>query len=359
MPPSSAPEPAPVLAVDDLGLVLAGAGGEVPVVEHLSFSVAAGQTVALVGESGCGKSITALAIMGLLPDGFRRASGSVRLEGEDVATASPARLRALRGNRMSMIFQDPMSALNPLYTIGDQIGEALRLHQRLRRREAVERALAMLKAVRIPAAETRLAAYPHELSGGMRQRVMIAMALACRPRLLIADEPTTALDVTVQAEIFDLLAALQAETRTAIVLITHDLGAVADIADHVAVLYAGRCVEQGTASTIMRAPRHPYTRGLMACVPTLRLGRAAGLDSTAGLDGATEPGGAKGLGEAARGGPLPEIGGMVPPLAARPATCAFAARCPRVDETCRSWPQPALAGEGLSRVACFHPGRAA
>ena len=328
---------ASVLAIEDLGLVLAGARGDLPVVEHLSLSVEAGRTVALVGESGCGKSITALAIMGLLPDGFRRVSGRVRLEGEDIAQASPARLRALRGNRMSMIFQEPMSALNPLTTIGDQIGEALRLHQKLGRRAAVERALAMLEAVRMPAAETRLAAYPHELSGGMRQRVMIAMALACRPKLLIADEPTTALDVTVQAEIFDLLKSLQAETRTAIVLITHDLGAVADIADHVAVLYAGRCVEQGSVAAIMRAPQHPYTRGLMACMPTLRLGA----------------GGAK---PAAR---LPEIGGMVPPLGARPAICAFAARCPRVDAVCRGQPQPSLAGEGVARVACFHPERAA
>ncbi len=331
------PDPAPLLAIDDLGLVLAGARGDMPVVEHLSLTVEAGQTVALVGESGCGKSITALAIMGLLPDGFRRVSGRVSLEGEDITRVSPGRLRALRGNRMSMIFQEPMSALNPLHTVGDQIGEALRLHGNLDRHAAAERALAMLKAVQIPAAETRLAAYPHELSGGMRQRVMIAMALACRPRLLIADEPTTALDVTVQAEIFDLLATLQAETGTAILLITHDLGAVADIADHVAVLYAGRCVEQGSVSTIMRAPRHPYTRGLMACVPTLRLG----------------DGGARSA------GPLPEIDGMVPPLGTRPAICAFAARCPRVDAVCRGQPQPGLTGDASSRVACFHPERAA
>ncbi len=334
---SVSPPPTPVLAIEDLGLALAGARGEVPVLEHFSLTLEAGQTVALVGESGCGKSLTALAIMGLLPDGFRRVSGRVRLDGEDITQASPARLRALRGNRMSMIFQEPMTALNPLYTVGDQIGETLRLHGRLGRREAERRALAMLEAVRMPAAEARLASYPHELSGGMRQRVMIAMALACRPRLLIADEPTTALDVTVQAEIFDLLKTLQVETRTAIVLITHDLGAVADIADHVAVLYAGRCVEQGDAARVLRAPRHPYTRGLMACAPTLKLGG----------------------GEVRSGAPLPEIGGMVPPLGARPTICAFAARCPRVDATCRDQPQPRLAGEDAAQVACFHPERAA
>ena len=283
---------APVLAVEDLTVTLTRPGGRVPVLERLSFSVEAGRTVALVGESGCGKSMTALAIMGLLPEGFARAGGRVLLAGEDIAAAKPARLRALRGSALSMIFQEPMTALNPVYTVGDQIAEALRLHQRLGHRAALERALAMLRAVQIPAAERRLHAYPHELSGGMRQRVMIAMALACRPRLLIADEPTTALDVTVQAQVFDLLKALQDEMGTAIVLITHDLGAVADIADTVAVLYAGRCIEQGDTRSVMRAPQHPYTRGLMGCTPHLRLGASA--DAGAGM--------------------LREIPGLVPPL---------------------------------------------
>ncbi len=325
---------APVLAVEDLTVTLTRPGGRVPLLERLSFSVEAGRTVALVGESGCGKSMTALAIMGLLPEGFARAGGRVLLAGEDIAAAKPARLRALRGSALSMIFQEPMTALNPVYTVGDQIAEALRLHQRLGHRAALERALAMLRAVQIPAAERRLHAYPHELSGGMRQRVMIAMALACRPRLLIADEPTTALDVTVQAQVFDLLKALQDEMGTAIVLITHDLGAVADIADTVAVLYAGRCIEQGDTRSVMRAPQHPYTRGLMGCTPHLRLGAAA--DAGAGM--------------------LREIPGLVPPLGRRPAICAFADRCGRADATCLDNPQPPLAEAGPARaVACWHP----
>ncbi|MCJ2021793.1 ABC transporter ATP-binding protein [Methylobacterium sp. E-065] len=324
----------PVLAVEDLTVTLTRPDGPVPVLERLSFSVEAGRTVALVGESGCGKSMTALAIMGLLPEGFARTDGRIRLAGEDIAAAQPSRLRALRGSALSMIFQEPMTALNPVYTVGDQIAEALRLHQRLGRRAALERALAMLRAVQIPAAERRLHAYPHELSGGMRQRVMIAMALACRPKLLIADEPTTALDVTVQAQVFDLLKALQDEMGTAIVLITHDLGAVADIADTVAVLYAGRCIEQGDTRSVMRAPQHPYTIGLMGCTPHLRLGAAA----DAGV------------------GTLREIPGLVPPLGRRPAICAFADRCGRADATCLDKPQPPLAEAGPARaVACWHP----
>ena len=325
---------APVLVVEDLTVALRRSGDGVPVLEHLSFSVEAGRTIALVGESGCGKSMTALAIMGLLPQGFFRTGGRILLAGEDIAEAKPARLRALRGSAMSMIFQEPMTALNPVYTVGDQIAEALRLHQRLGRRDALERALAMLKAVQIPAADRRIRAYPHELSGGMRQRVMIAMALACRPKLLIADEPTTALDVTVQAQVFDLLKELQDEMGTAIVLITHDLGAVADIADTVAVLYAGRCIEQGATRSIMECAQHPYTRGLMGCTPHLRLGMAA---ATAGIS-------------------LKEIPGLVPPLGRRPATCAFADRCERADAVCVQLAQPGLAPSALAHmVACWHP----
>jgi peptide/nickel transport system ATP-binding protein len=310
---------APILAVEDLTVTLKQPGGPVPVLERLSFSVEAGRTVALVGESGCGKSMTALAIMGLLPEGFARAGGRILLAGEDIAAAKPARLRALRGSALSMIFQEPMTALNPVYTVGDQIAEALRLHQRLGRRAALERALAMLRAVQIPAAERRLHAYPHELSGGM---------------LLIADEPTTALDVTVQAQVFDLLKALQDEMGTAIVLITHDLGAVADIANTVAVLYAGRCIEQGDTRSVMRAPQHPYTRGLMSCTPHLRLGAAADTGSDI----------------------LREIPGLVPPLGRRPAICAFADRCGRADATCLDEPQPTLAEAGPAQaVACWHP----
>ncbi len=328
-----AAEVAPVLQVEDLTVLMDGRGGPVPVIEHLSFTVEAGRTMALVGESGCGKSVTALAIMRLLPEGFRYGAGRIRLEGEDVIPAGPRRLHALRGNRMSMIFQEPMTALNPVFSVGDQIAEVLRLHQGLGTRGAFARALDLLKAVQIPAPETRLRAFPHQLSGGMRQRVMIAMALACWPVLLIADEPTTALDVTVQAQVFDLLKDMQRDMGTAIVLITHDLGAVADVADEIAVLYAGRCVERGTATALMAAPRHPYTAGLMACLPRLHLGLAAATDAT----------------------PLPEIAGMVPPLGSRPAICAFAARCPHADGICRSEPQPALVPAALGHdVACRH-----
>src|ERR1700754_3929516 len=233
----------PVLSVQNLSVSITGARGSVPVLENLSFDVARGKTMALVGESGCGKSMTALAIMQLLPEDFRVTSGSIRLDGKEILSVTPKELRSLRGNEMSMIFQEPMTALNPLYTVGDQISEVLRQHRKLGRRDATEQAISFLKAVQIPAAEQRVNAYPHQLSGGMRQRVMIAMALACKPKLLIADEPTTALDVTVQAQIFDLLAELQRETGTAILLITHDLGAVAELADEILVLYAGRCIE--------------------------------------------------------------------------------------------------------------------
>ncbi|UFS73976.1 ABC transporter ATP-binding protein [Tardiphaga sp. 37S4] len=308
----------PVLSVKDLSVSMNGTKGMVPVLEHLSFDVAQGKTMALVGESGCGKSMTALAIMQLLPEDFRVTSGSILLDGVEVLSASPKELPSLRGDKMSMIFQEPMTALNPLYTVGDQIGEVLRQHRGLSRRDAHAQAIQFLKAVQIPAADKRVDAYPHQLSGGMRQRVMIAMALACKPKLLIADEPTTALDVTVQAQIFDLLSELQDDTDTAIVLITHDLGAVAELADDVAVLYAGRCIEQGAAHEIIARARHPYTRGLMACVPHLQLGRMSN-HASAELD---------------------EIPGMVPPLGARGPDCAFLPRCAFAGAICRAQPQP-------------------
>ena len=309
----------PVLSVQNLTVTMKGSNGPVPVLENLSFDVAQGKTMALVGESGCGKSMTALAIMQLLPEDFRVTSGRIMLDGQDVLTSTPKQLRSLRGNKMSMIFQEPMTALNPLYTVGDQIGEVLRQHRGLSRRDAYRQAIQFLKAVQIPAAEKRVDAYPHQLSGGMRQRVMIAMALACKPKLLIADEPTTALDVTVQAQIFDLLAELQDDTDTAIVLITHDLGAVAEMADDVAVLYAGRCIEQGAADEIIAHARHPYTRGLMGCVPHLQLGKTDGHFAA-----------------------LEEIPGMVPPLGARGPDCAFLARCAFAADVCRAQPQPPL-----------------
>ncbi|MFB9269822.1 ABC transporter ATP-binding protein [Bradyrhizobium erythrophlei] len=311
----------PVLDIDNLGVAIKdSAGASVSVLENLSLKVHQGRTMALVGESGCGKSMTALAIMGLLPPGFVITGGRILLAGEDLLTASVKRLRTLRGNAMSMIFQEPMTALNPLYTVGNQIAEVLRVHRDLSRSDAADQAIAFLKAVQIPAADQRVHAYPHQLSGGMRQRVMIAMALACKPKLLIADEPTTALDVTVQAQIFDLLAHLQQETETAIVLITHDLGAVAELADDVSVLYAGRCIETGPAERVVTQPRHPYTRGLLACVPHLSLGQAK---SGNWVD-------------------LGEIPGMVPPLGARGTDCAFLARCINASDVCRARPQPPL-----------------
>jgi peptide/nickel transport system ATP-binding protein len=310
-----------VLQVRNLSVgMIASDGKLVPVLENLSFSVQSGQTAALVGESGCGKSVTALAVMQLLPEGFVVTGGSILLEGEDILTLSPKRMRALRGNGMSMIFQEPMTALNPLFTVGDQISEVLRWHQDMSAAEARTQAIALLRAVQIPAPERRVTAYPHQLSGGMRQRVMIAMALAGRPKLLIADEPTTALDVTVQAQIFDLLAELQRDTKTAIMLITHDLGAVAELANEIMVLYAGRCIEAGKTESVVGNPRHPYTRGLLNCVPHLKLGRSS----------------------AQSWSDLAEIPGMVPPLGARGADCAFLRRCHAASQTCRSRPQPAL-----------------
>jgi len=321
----------PALAVEGLSVELHRPSGAVPVLENLSFTVGAGRTLALVGESGCGKSMAALAVMGLLPEGLRARAGSIRLAGQELATASPQHLRSLRGRAMSMIFQEPMTALNPVFPVGEQIAEVLRQHQGASRRDAHAVALALLRAVQVPAPEQRIGAYPHQLSGGMRQRVMIAMALACRPALLIADEPTTALDVTVQAQVFDLLQELRQQAGSAMVLITHDMTVVADMADTVAVLYAGRCVEQGRTANVLGRPAHPYTQGLIACVPHLRLGvRAA------------EP-----------AAPLAEIPGMVPSLGARGGGCLFAPRCPRADARCTE--RPMLAGED-HRVACWHPG---
>ena len=321
----------PALAVQGLNVELHRPGGPVPVLEDLSFTVEAGRTLALVGESGCGKSMAALAVMGLLPEGVQATAGSIRLAGQELSGMGARGMASLRGRAMSMIFQEPMTALNPVFPIGEQIAEVLRRHQGASRRTAQEAALALLRSVQVPAPEQRLHAYPHQLSGGMRQRVMIAMALACRPALLIADEPTTALDVTVQAQVFDLLRDLQRGTGTAMVLITHDMTAVADLADTVAVLYAGRCIEQGRTADVLGRPAHPYTQGLIACVPHLRLGaRAAGPAE-----------------------PLAEIPGMVPPLGARGEGCVFAPRCPRADGCCAR--RPPLDGAG-HLAACWHPG---
>jgi oligopeptide/dipeptide ABC transporter ATP-binding protein len=257
-----------LLEVENLSLALALSGMLKPVVDNISFSVDAGDTLGIVGESGCGKSLTALAIMGLIADSpIRITGGAIRFEGRDLAHITEAERRALMGDRMAMIFQEPMTSLNPVYRIGDQITETLDQHRKLSRKAARARAADLLRQVRIPDPEGRLDAYPHQLSGGMRQRVMIAMALACDPALLIADEPTTALDVTVQAQILDLLADLQEETGMAVMLISHDLGVIAENCKDVAVMYRGRIVEAASAADLFAAPRHPYTVGLLNSIP--------------------------------------------------------------------------------------------
>ncbi len=283
--------------------------GEFPAVDGVSFSVGAGRTLAIVGESGCGKSVSALSIMGLVPSPPGRiVAGSIRFEGRELVGAPRRQLQDLRGNGMAMIFQEPMSSLNPAFSIGEQIVEGLLRHRPIGRAEATGRALTMLRKVRIPAPEQRFHEHPHKLSGGMRQRAMIAIALACDPRLLIADEPTTALDVTIQAQILELMRALQAETGTAIVLITHDLGVVAEAADEVLVMYAGRIVEQAPVRALYERPQHPYTVGLLGSIPRLDHERSR----------------------------LASIEGQVPSPMRRSPGCSFADRCPFADAQCRA-----------------------
>lgn len=281
--------------------------GEITIVNDVSFSVHAARTLAIVGESGCGKSVTALSIMGLLakPAG-RIQHGSICFEGQELVGAPERVLQDLRGNGMSMIFQEPMTSLNPSYTVGEQIIEGLIKHRKLSRTQAREKALEILHKVRIPSPEQRLDEFPHKLSGGMRQRVMIAMALVCEPRVLIADEPTTALDVTIQAQILELMRALQQETGTAIVLITHDLGVVAEVADEVIVMYAGRVVERASARALFDMPQHPYTIGLLGAIPRLDLEQAR----------------------------LVSIEGQVPSPSQPLAGCSFAPRCPFAQPAC-------------------------
>ncbi|MGF9759293.1 ABC transporter ATP-binding protein [Microvirga sp. 0TCS3.31] len=297
----------PLLNVQGLSVRFDGAPKDVNVVDDVSFSVRKGKTLCIVGESGCGKSVTSLALMGLLPTPPARiVAGSATFDGQNLLTLTERQRADLRGDRMAMIFQEPMTSLNPAFTIGDQIAEGIVRHRKVSKAEAMERALDMLRKVRIPAPEKRLRAYPHEMSGGMRQRVMIAMALANDPELLIADEPTTALDVTIQAQILTLIKRLQEETGTAMILITHDLGVVAEVADEVAVMYAGHVVESGPVEAIFEDPQHPYTIGLMGSVPSL--GR--------------------------RQGRLATIRGTVPPAELMPKGCRFTPRCPFSDARC-------------------------
>ena len=333
----SRPHSGPLLSLRYLTVEFATRDGTVPVLDRLSLDLDAGATLGLVGESGCGKSMTALAIMGLVPSPPGRiAGGSILFADEDLTRATDSHLRDIRGNAISMIFQEPMTSLNPVYTIGEQIAEVLRRHQDLGRRAAWKRAVELLESVSIPLPGRRAHDYPHQLSGGMRQRVMIAIALACRPRILIADEPTTALDVTVQAQIFDLLQALREETGTAIILITHDMGVVAEMAERVVVMYAGRMVEEGPVREILSEPHHPYTQGLIAR-------RAA--PANGGLRRAGRPHGDprhRAFARGVRTGALP----LRPPAAPGRATGAGASN-------------PSSAGvEGSTRRPCWHSGAA-
>ena len=304
-----------LLEVSDLGTWFYTRQGIVKAVDGVDFAVEAGETLAIVGESGCGKSMTALSLMRLIPSPPGRiVSGSIKLAGRDLLQISEEEMRGVRGNEISMIFQEPMTSLNPVMTIGKQISEALILHRDMDRKAALKRAVEMLDLVRIPEPAQRAKEYPHQLSGGMRQRAMIAMALACNPKVLIADEPTTALDVTIQAQILELIVELQREFSAAVILITHDLGVVAETARRVIVMYAGRKVEEASVGELFARPLHPYTKGLLASIPRLDLMRGQ-------ADRSQER--------------LQEIAGIVPPLFDLPQGCAFAPRCPSADDHCR------------------------
>ncbi|MBI1777183.1 MAG: ABC transporter ATP-binding protein [Proteobacteria bacterium] len=322
---------APILAVEGLTTRFETQNGVFDAVADLSYSLGRGETLAIVGESGCGKSVQALSVLRLLPSPPARiVAGSIRFGGSDLAQADEPAMRRLRGNRISMIFQEPMTSLNPSMTVGRQIAEALELHRGLSTAAAAARTEELLALVRIAEPARRAREYPHRLSGGMRQRVMIAMALACEPDVLIADEPTTALDVTIQAQILELLRDLQARLGSAVVLITHDLGVVAETADRIVVMYAGRKVEEAPVEALFGRPRHPYTRGLLASVPRL---------------------------DAAPGPRLVEIAGAVPAPWELPAGCAFAPRCPLADAHCRAERPPLTAKAAGHLAACWHSDR--
>ncbi len=323
------PDPEVVLSVRNLSTRFFTRDGTVRAVEGLSFDVRRGETLGIVGESGCGKSVTALSIMRLIPEGEGRiVEGSVRIGETELTTLSEAEMRKIRGNRISMVFQEPMSSLNPVLSVGEQIAESLRIHQKLASRAAADRAIEMLDTVRIADPKRRAGEFPHQLSGGMRQRVMIAMALACNPAVLIADEPTTALDVTIQAQILDLILDLKEHLGTAVLLITHDLGVVAETAQRAIVMYAGRKVEEADTATLFRNPLHPYTRGLLKSIPRRNArGRRSNIR-----------------------GRLEEIAGMVPSLREEIAGCPFAPRC------ALAMPQCEAHGPG-HRAACWVIGR--
>ena len=318
----------PVLRVRDLRTCFEGEETTVVAVDGLSFDLMPGETLGLVGESGCGKSVTSLSIMRLLRAPGRIAGGSIEFDGRDLLALSEKAMRAIRGNRLSMIFQEPMTSLNPVFTIGRQIGESLMLHQGMSRREALKQAEALLELVQISDPGRRVREYPYQLSGGMRQRAMIAMALACEPKVLIADEPTTALDVTIQAQILHLLRGIQARLGTAIVLITHDLGVVAQMCQRVVVMYAGRKVEEGSVDDVLDRPQHPYTQALIRSLPAF----VDGQDHT---------------------GRLAELPGIVPVITPESRGCAFAARCPQAMDRCARQAPPAVDAGVRHRSWCW------
>ncbi|MCA0241370.1 MAG: ABC transporter ATP-binding protein [Proteobacteria bacterium] len=316
---------APLLEVSDLRVRFDTLAGRARAVDGVSFALRAGETLGVVGESGCGKSVTSLAVMRLLAEPPARVSGRVLLQGTDLLALPERAMRQVRGNRISMIFQEPMTSLNPVLTIGRQIAESVRVHQGAGRAEALARAVEMLKLVQIPEAERRVNEYPHQLSGGMRQRVMIALALACKPEVLIADEPTTALDVTIQAQILDLIARLQQTLGMGVLLITHDLGVVAESCDRVIVMYAGRKVEEAPVDALFDRPLHPYTRALMASMPSLNASDAR----------------------------LAEIPGMVPAPTAPRRGCSFASRCAHANARCSAETPPLRVRAPGHAAACF------
>jgi peptide/nickel transport system ATP-binding protein len=323
----------PILVVSDLRTHFYTRDGVVKAVDGVSLSLDRGETLGVVGESGCGKSVTALSVMRLVPPTSGRiVAGSIRFEGQELLALEPAAMRGIRGNRIGMIFQEPMTSLNPVMTVGNQIAESVALHQHLTRRAALDRAIEMLTLVKIPEARRRAGEYPHQLSGGMRQRVMIAIAMACTPAILIADEPTTALDVTIQAQILDLMLEMKGRTGAAVMLITHDLGVIAETAQRVVVMYAGRKVEEASVKALFAQPRHPYTRGLMTSIP--RLNRASE--------------------ESTRPRRLTEIPGIVPSLIGMAEGCTFAPRCAYATEQCRIAYPPEVESPPGHFVACWN-----
>jgi peptide/nickel transport system ATP-binding protein len=327
-----------ILRLVDLKTYFFSRDGVVRAVDGVSYHIRRGETLGVVGESGCGKSVSALSILRLIPDPPGRiVGGQILFEGENLLLRSESAMRTVRGNEISMIFQEPMTSLNPVLTVGHQISEAVMLHQRLGRREAMEKSVEMLRLVHIPEAHRRVGEYPHQLSGGMRQRVMIAMALSCNPKVLIADEPTTALDVTIQAQILDLMLELQEKLGTAIVMITHDLGVIAEVARRVVVMYAGKKVEEAAVEELFEHPRHPYTRGLLASIPRL--------DAVVAQSGARSR--------------LQEIKGMVPSLHHLPKGCLFEPRCPFATDQCREEYPPLLEQRPGHLAACWHSDRVA